>query len=207
MTHLRLRPRPRFRTWDELYCPGTQVLRNKLGLTDAGELARAERALSFGRIIELRSRPQAGTFDLSHLQSIHRHLFQDLYQWAGQLRRVPAFAAEAQYCQPGQIRSYATEIFGHLAGWDYLRGLDRDTFGTAAAELLCDLTALHPFCAGNGCSQRVLLEQLAEQAGHRLSWPAHAHQRNRAASIASLRGDTADLRSFVADSLTLPPQP
>lgn len=70
---------------DPYLYPGTTVLRNKLGLRDAAVLDRAERNL-----VRLRHREGVprGAFDLEHLRAIHRHLFQDLYDWAGELRTV-----------------------------------------------------------------------------------------------------------------------
>ena len=60
--------------------PGSAVLRNKLGLTDAAKLDRLERQLVSQRAAE--GIPD-GDFDLAHLRAIHRHLFQDVYEWAG----------------------------------------------------------------------------------------------------------------------------
>ena len=58
------------------FYPGTKILRNKLGIGNVGELDRVERLLVRQRASE--SIP-TGDFDLSHLQAIHRHLFQDIY--------------------------------------------------------------------------------------------------------------------------------
>jgi len=65
--------------------PGTAVLRNRLGITDARALDRVER-----RYVVQRSRRGVpdGLFDLDHLRAIHSHLFQDIYDWAGELRTV-----------------------------------------------------------------------------------------------------------------------
>ena len=65
--------------------PGASVLRNRLGLTDPDQLDKVERRLVAQRIAE--GAPRGG-FDLAHLRAIHRHLFQDIYAWAGELRTV-----------------------------------------------------------------------------------------------------------------------
>lgn len=71
---------------DDPYCyPGSNLLRNLLGLHDRSELERAERQLIQLRIEE---GTPSGNFDLNHLQAIHRHLFQDIYDWAGEIRQV-----------------------------------------------------------------------------------------------------------------------
>src|SRR6202161_3190657 len=69
---------------------GTTTLKNKLGITDPQQLATAEADLTAFRLAELRTAPIRGGFDSLHLQEIHRHVYQDLYDWAGELRRVDA---------------------------------------------------------------------------------------------------------------------
>ena len=74
---------------DDTYCyPGTSVLRNKAGIKDAVELDLYEGELSTLRSIELLEQPINGDFDLGHLCSIHFALFQDIYDWAGEIRSV-----------------------------------------------------------------------------------------------------------------------
>lgn len=75
--------------------PGTNVLRNLVGVTSSAELAIAEAELaiaeadlSFARALQLLDSPVPETNDLRELQQIHLHLFQDVYEWAGQIRTV-----------------------------------------------------------------------------------------------------------------------
>src|SRR5215470_678529 len=70
---------------DPYLISGTKVLRNRLGISDARRLDRIERRLVADRIAE---GAPIGAFDLTHLRAIHRHLFQDVYDWAGELRTV-----------------------------------------------------------------------------------------------------------------------
>ncbi len=84
---------------DPYVYPGTHVLRNRLGITDARKLDRIERRLVGDRIAE---GVPLGSFDLAHLRAIHRHLFQDVYDWAGELRTVEIFKGGNQF----QFRQY-----------------------------------------------------------------------------------------------------
>ena len=70
---------------DPYVYPGTFVLRNRLGIKNYKRLDRVERSMVSQRISE--GVPD-GKFDLAHLQAIHRHLFQDIYDWAGELRTL-----------------------------------------------------------------------------------------------------------------------
>lgn len=64
------------------------VLRNRLGLRDQRELDAAENELAWARTVELRRTTLSRTNDLAELRAIHRHLFQDVYDWAGHVRTV-----------------------------------------------------------------------------------------------------------------------
>lgn len=67
------------------YCyPGTSVLRNRLGLTSDEALNEAERTLSAIAASEIEFIPPP--YDLASLKRIHHQLFQDIYDWAGELR-------------------------------------------------------------------------------------------------------------------------
>ena len=74
---------------DELYCySGSNVLKNKMGIRDKERLYETERKLTMLRIMELLDKPVRGALDLKHLQAIHAYIFQDVYDWAGELRKV-----------------------------------------------------------------------------------------------------------------------
>ena len=66
--------------------PHSSVFVNKLGITDSKKLHQAEADFSLLRAEEYRNSPVRATFDLNHLWAIHRHLFRDLYSWAGEIR-------------------------------------------------------------------------------------------------------------------------
>ena len=70
---------------DYCYPPDYTVLRNRLNIRAAPTLEAAERQLVAQRLLEP---VPAGDFDLAHLKAIHRHLFQDVYAWAGEIRTV-----------------------------------------------------------------------------------------------------------------------
>ena len=173
------------------------VLRNRLGLTDPRQLARAEADLTHVRLVELGERPLPGAYDLAHLQAFHRHIFGDVYEWAGELRTVTIGKGGGLFCRPEHIRADADELFDWLARADHLRGLDRAAFLDELTELMSDLNALHPFREGNGRTQRAFIGQLARGAGHPVHWALLDRQENIAASKATHAGDIAPLRALL----------
>jgi cell filamentation protein len=69
--------------WDIFYCyENSNVLRNKLGITDADALRTAEREIAAVRILEAERSPIRGKLDLKHLCDIHRYIFGDIFEWA-----------------------------------------------------------------------------------------------------------------------------
>lgn len=68
--------------------PGTHVLKNKGDIRDLAALQRFERGATAIRIQELHENPVRGEYGLAHLQTIHTQVFKDVYQWAGEVRKV-----------------------------------------------------------------------------------------------------------------------
>lgn len=185
-------------SWDPYLDLTTGVLRNRLGITSPAELSRVEADISALRIAQLWREPLPGRYDLPHLQAFHRHIFGDLYDWAGQLRTVRIGKGGALFCLPEDLAATGTAIFARLAEADHLRGLDRAEFVDQLVVLLAEINQLHPFREGNGRTQRAFLAQLAREAGYRLDW---TRMTDREAHIDAARaaqaGDLGPLRALL----------
>lgn len=84
---------------DPYLYPASGVLRNLLGIADAGELAQVEAALSASRLIDLERRRLPGSYDLDHLQAFHRYILGDVFGWAGELRTVSIAKGRCSACR------------------------------------------------------------------------------------------------------------
>lgn len=150
--------------WDMEYCyPNSNVLRNKLNITDSEALAAAEREITSLRLASASMQPIKGRFDLKHLQKIHKSLFSDLYPWAGQLRHVNISKGN-QFCLAMNLTTYADTLFGKLEREHYLIGCT-ECVPHRMAYYLSEINVLHPFREGNGRTQRLFIEYLAGVAG------------------------------------------
>ena len=176
--------------------PVTGVLLNKLGLSTAEALEAAEREITHAALILLRETPVRPAYDLAHLCEVHRRIFGDIYDWAGQVRTV-AIAKGAMFCLPQYIEPAATEIFRLLRSDNFLRGLKRGLFIDRLTYYLGEVNAVHPFREGNGRTQRAFFEQLADDAGFTLAWQRLDADRNIAASVAIMRGDPEPMRKML----------
>jgi cell filamentation protein len=176
--------------------PMTGVLRNRLGLSTTRELETAEREITHAALIFLKESPVSASYDLRHLSAIHRRIFGDIYDWAGQPRTV-AIAKRTWFCLPQCIESSAAEIFRALHGESLLRGLERDAFTERLTYYLGEVNAIPPFREGNGRIQRAFFEQLTSAAGFILDWQHLDADRNIAASAAIMQGDSSLMREML----------
>lgn len=187
---------------DELYCyPGGDVLKNKLNITEAELLEYAERRLTAIRLDELLMRRMRGNFDFAHLKAIHFFIFQDLYTWAGQQRKIN-IAKGVLFCEAMFIDDMAKEIFTGLKKENHLAGLNRADFVKRMAFYFGEINALHPFREGNGRTQREFFRELAKANRYKLSFVGVTEEEMIQASADSFVRDYRGLEAIVDKGLT-----
>lgn len=116
-----------------------------------------------------------------HLQAIHRHFFQDVYEWAGETRTIGLQKAEpvldgasVNYPHPSapfppdNLPIRAEYAFKQLASDGFLKNLSRDEFVDRFAKHTVEIWEVHPFRDGNTRATMTLMRQLAKEAGHEL---------------------------------------
>ena len=174
--------------------PRTGVLRNRLGITDAAVLAQAEaRLVAAAEVVLFTERLDLGHCDLAHLRAIHRHLFEEIYDWAGELRTGNMTKGDSVFALVEWLEPQAEQLFAWLTAEQHLLNRTRDAFIEGASRFLSDLNALHPFREGNGRTQRAFLRLLAAGAGWHLAWSEVEPNENASISAAAM----ADGRAFV----------
>lgn len=132
------------------YCyPGTQVLVNKFNIRNAQQLNVAEREITIIKAAVLADTITGG-FDLVHLKSIHKFLFEDIYEWAGQLRTVD-IAKGNIFCLVPFIEMQFSELYRKLKKDHFLKGeTDSGYVAEKIAYYLSEINVIHPFREGNG---------------------------------------------------------
>jgi cell filamentation protein len=149
------------------YCyPGTTTLKNKLDLRDFDRLAAFEAEISEERAAEPLP---PGRLSIRHYRAVHRHMFQDVYAWAGRFRTIRIGKGTSMFCYPENIGSEMRRCFAWLKQSAWLRGIEPEAFAQGAARFLTDLNAIHPFREGNGRTQMTFMTLLAEKADHPLA--------------------------------------
>ena len=153
------------------YCyPGSDVLVNLLNIRDPDELAEAEAEFTAERYRTYEARQLSPTdFSFEHLQHLHHHLFQDLYEWAGKPRDVDISKGTTRFCTCSRIQPEAKKLFSTIparAGSN-----NKHDLIAKVADLYCEMNILHPFREGNGRVQRLFFEELLFTLGYELRWP------------------------------------
>lgn len=192
------------RPFDDPYVyPGTRTLKNRFGLRDPDLLRLAEYAVTRQRGLDAPSFPLTA----DGFKATHRHLFQDVFSWAGQIRTVGLTHPQnaTPFAFPNMIEDVLSKQFTTLQGARGLVGLDAAAFAAKAADHIGELNAVHAFREGNGRTMRLHLRQLAAQAGHELDetrTPAGAW--NNASSISFHKADSRPLAAVIALGLSPP---
>lgn len=186
----------RYEVFDDPYCySGTHVLKNKAKLRDADLLRDFELEMTVLRSHE--ALPE-GDFDPAHYRAIHRHLFQDVYRWAGKYREARMAKGGNAFCFPEFIEAESARLFDRLAQPPFNAGASREAFIEAASDFLAELNAIHCFRDGNGRTQLTFMHLLAGRAGHSLELERVKQGTFLPAMIASFDGDLGPLRQELA---------
>ena len=139
------------------------ALENKLGITNSAELAREEERLSKKKALELYDAGildglEVGTF--SALAAIHKYLFGEVYDFAGEVRTVNL--------AKGNFR-FAPVMYLHTA-LEHIDTMPQGTFDEII-EKYVEMNIAHPFREGNGRSTRIWLDiLLKKELGQVVDW-------------------------------------
>lgn len=184
------------------YCyENTQILRNKKNIREEPKLDLLERVYTAKRLYELKKRPIKGEYDLLHLQKIHKYIFQDIFDFAGEIRTVN-IGKGIQFCPVLHIEPYfQDQVTDKLKRRDDLKQLNRLEFSKKAAELFAEVNIIHPFREGNGRAQREFFRSLALLNGFDMDWANISEQEMIQASRESALGNNEGLSIIFAKVL------
>lgn len=171
---------------------GTTCLINKLGIRDEALLARTESAYVLAKASYLELHPLPGKFDLAHYQNIHRFLFSDLYEWAGELRKVNLSKKGTVFVPAAEIAQCANAYFSRASRIDF-SALSKKQVAVELADLYSTLNMIHPFREGNGRAQRIYFRQWAGHLGLDIDFSSIDADRFMVAMIHAAQGIMDDL--------------
>ncbi len=140
---------------DPYVYPGTNILKNVLGIQDQQMLDDAEADYVSLRLRELAENTLEGDYDVDHLTKMHKYIFQDIYEWAGKIRTIniekeePALGGlSIEYSDKTKIETDLSGILNNMVSrfWD---GLSLDDRIKCFSEDLAAVWKVHGFREGN----------------------------------------------------------
>ncbi|MDB6427462.1 Fic/DOC family protein [Curtobacterium sp. 20TX0008] len=178
-----------FDTWDSYMTePHGYVLKNlygygalegdKLTQREYRETAARQAEILTGRVEIPR------TFDADHVKAVHRHLFQNVDEWAGEYRNVNMAKQGKGFARTGDIDIYLKHARRMVDAVDWPNA-DKQEFAVGAAKVFALVNQAHPFREGNGRTSKILMTQLAETSRFSLDFGAVSPERWNQASAAA----------------------
>ncbi|WP_413154785.1 BID domain-containing T4SS effector [Bartonella sp. cb54] len=202
------------------YCyPDSDVLKNKYGLKNKKDFQKKYAHDLAQQIVNLRQEPPPDQINSDYLTSLHYRLFCNTYEWAGMTRNIPfKFLDGSTAYMPKMEKENSTAVFAEgdeilkslrefdqsLVEWNYLKGLPRKQFAEVAAQMFVYLNHIQPFRSGNGCTQRMFFEKLADSAGHYLDFSLVTPVRMNLASKLSLEENDVSHMRYLFDDISHP---
>ncbi len=144
--------------------PDSTVLVNKQNITNIEEAYRNEHLFVTRRLADLRLEP-IHVYSMSDILAIHNYLFQDVYAWAGQYRKVNISKSGNPF-MPIQSFNTAETHMNNLIHSYHQTANSKDKIIMHLSEILDNLNYFHPFREGNGRTQREVIRSLALSKGY-----------------------------------------
>ena len=154
-----------YTTVQSMYCyPDTDVLINKLDIHDKAELKQAEEEFTAVKQMALLQEPIKGRFTKTHLFRIHRFLFEDVYPFAGHIRKEQISKGDTMFYPPDLIDRELERVFKNIHSKKLLAEQDEEKQIQNLSQTMAELNIIHPFREGNGRSTRELIRCIRHAA-------------------------------------------
>lgn len=181
---------------------GTACLINKFGIKDDKQLSLVEGQITFAKGSELERNPIKGSFDFKHYKSIHKYLFDEIYDWAGKIRSVDMSKKGTSFAKADGIEQLANACFARLKTENYFKGQEFNEFVSNIVDFYCVTNMLHPFREGNGRTQRIFISQLIRFAGYDIDFSSINVDDLMSATVQAANGVDVYLKEIFANAIT-----
>ena len=180
---------------------GTSCLINKLGIKDDKRLKAFEAAITLAKASELEANPIAGGFDTVHYKAIHKYLFEDIYEWAGEYRTVNMSKRGTSFADADKIAALMEACFKRLHDKDYFRNCAFDEWIENIVDFYQVTNTIHPFREGNGRTQRLFITQLIRYNGYDIDFSKVDTDALMIATIQAANGVKDNLIKIFSESI------
>ena len=135
-----------YTTTQSIYCyPDSNFLKNKLNIRENKLLKTAEEEITLIKQMELLKNPIKGNFSKAHLMNIHKFIFEDIYSFAGKIRREQISKADTLFYPPNLIDRELDKVFAKIKEKNMLKETDKEMDFDNLAYVMAELNIIHPF--------------------------------------------------------------
>lgn len=127
---------------------GSEVLKNKLNIKNEKKLKKYETEMVAFKLTTIQDAKIKRSFDENHLKQIHKHLFGDVYDFAGEYRRENITKENFRFSEYCYIESNVKQILAKIK-LEELKKVSFDELIVFISQIMTDLNVLHPFREGN----------------------------------------------------------
>lgn len=175
---------------------GTTCLINKFNIRDEAKLKELEAMITLAKTSELEKTSSKQNFNENDYREIHRMLFDTLYDWAGEYRKIDISKKGTFFAEHNKIPELMKNCFTRLRKHNYFKGMDFNSFVDEIVDVYCTTNYIHPFREGNGRTQRVFITQLIRYNGYDINFSEIDTDYLMLATIQSAHGVTDYLKDI-----------
>ncbi len=154
---------------DNIYCySGTDTL---VSLSEKHKFnTMYDRLVSDNKVIELNEKLESKSVKSikPDIKEIHKKMFDSVYSWAGETRKVSIPIRLGKFCEPENIDKELKSINRDLKRNKYFKNFSQEKFVEQSSQMYKKLNFIHPFREGNGRVQRHFLKEVSHKAGFEL---------------------------------------
>lgn len=147
------------------------VLKNKFGEKDPKKLEILEKRSTIRGWIKLQNELIASPnlkLDAALIKKIHKNLFEDVYDWAGEYRTVNIVKGKTMFANalyvPAALEDLVTKLNRDITS----KSITANNISEKLAYYYGELNMIHPFREGNGRTQKIFIEKVADKLGYSL---------------------------------------
>ncbi|WP_214846306.1 Fic family protein [Exiguobacterium sp. S90] len=147
------------------------VLKNKFGETNPKKLEILEKRSTIRGWIKLQNELMATPnlkLDPALIKKIHKNLFEDVYDWAGEYRTVNIVKGKTMFANALYVPAALEDLVTRLNRDITSKSITTNNISDKLAYYYSELNMIHPFREGNGRTQKIFIEKVADKLGYSL---------------------------------------
>lgn len=174
--------------YDQYIDENTGILANKFHAKTQQDLDEIETTITSSVLGSLML-PKTLTLSDTLIFDLHKELFGDIYEWAGNPREIDISKGNSYFAHAAFIPTAISNLMAELRQDYRLKSDNKEVFVTAIAHYYSEFNAIHPFREGNGRTIRAFISLLVQYYGWDMDWTNLDKDANITASIAAMHSN------------------